>query len=55
MKVEIWHRDFLQRDTRDKMLRTYRQVIAPLEGLISPGARSENQTALAQLLSIDNC
>lgn len=55
MKVEIWHSDFLQKDTGDKMLRTYRQVMAPLEGLISLGIRSKNQTTLAQLFRIDNC
>jgi len=55
MKAEHWHKDFLQRDTRDKMLSTYGQVMAPLEGLISLGIRSKNQTALAQLFRIDNC
>lgn len=55
MKVEIQCKDFLQRDTRDKMLRTDRPVMALLEGLISLGITSENQTTLAQLFRTDNC
>lgn len=55
MKVQIWYRDFLQRDTRDKALRICRQVMAALKGLISLGIRYGNQTALAQLFRRDNC
>lgn len=55
MKVQIWCRDFLQRETRDKALRICRQVMAALEGLISLGIRYENQSALAQLFRRDNC
>lgn len=41
MKVEICFKDFLQRDTSEK-IRTLRKIMAPLEGLISVGIRSEN-------------
>lgn len=42
MKVEICFKDFLQRDTSEKKIRTLRKIMAPLEGLISVGIRSEN-------------
>lgn len=44
--MEICFKDFLQRDTSEKKIKTLRKIMASLEGQISVGIRSENQTTL---------
>lgn len=46
MKVEIYFKDCLQRDTREKKIRTQRKIMASLEGVTSVGIRSENQAPM---------
>lgn len=46
MKAEIFFKEFLQRDTRERKIRTYKKIMAPLEGLINVGIRIENQAPL---------
>lgn len=46
MKVEICFKDFLQRDTNEKKIKTPRKIMASLEEWIGVGIKSEKQAPL---------